>query len=221
MLLNVLFDRSSDDPLDHSWFWLFGKFLQDVSNNLLDILRFDVFGGVLFWFWLILRPVLEDLDNLFGIHNPLGLLRFFWLVVSEQILHDEGEIIFWFVLRVLRDVFLFNGRNDFLHRFRSLLRFFTENFRNFFDDFCELFWLDTLWRFLFGLFNTILFDDLDDRLGDTWSLRLFPPWFSLWISLLFDDLLNSLHNIWEILFRVLGRVVLRMFSDILLSLIHI
>ena len=178
MLLDVLLDRFSDDPLDNSWFRLLGKLLQDISNNLLDILRLDVFGRVFFGFRFILWPVLEDLGHLFGVNNLLWLLGLPRLVVSKQIFHDVWEIITRLVLGMLRDIFFFNSRDDFLHGFRSLLGFTTEDFRDFLNDFFDFLWLNTLRRFVFGLNHTILLDNFCDRLGDTWPLWLLPLWLS-------------------------------------------
>ena len=164
MLFDVLLDCFSDDPLDHSWFRLLGKLLQDISNNLLDILRLDIFGRILFWFRFILRPVLEDLGHLLGVDDLLWFLGLSRLVMSQQVFHDVWEIITWLVLGMLRDVFLFNSRDDFLHGFRSLLWFATEDFRNFFDDFFHLLSLNTLRRFIFRLHDAVFLDNFSNSL---------------------------------------------------------
>ena len=164
MFFDVLLDRFSDDPFNDASFGLLGKFSQDISNNLLDILRFDVFGRVLFGFWFILRPVLEDFGHLLGVDDLLWFLGLSRLVMSQQVFHDVWEIITWLVLGMLRDVFLFNSRDDFLHGFRSLLWFATEDFRNFFDDFFHLLWLNTLRRFIFRLHDAVFLDNFSNSL---------------------------------------------------------
>ena len=161
VLLNSLFHDSSDNSLGGS-FWETSK---DSSHDSLDISRFDVPWCLFFWLlvWHVIEDLFDAFDDLFADNSWTPRLPSSWSwSMSENILDDVREVVLWSVLGMPWEVLLNNLCDRGLDRRSSLSWSSSEDLLDLLDDFCDLFWLESLGSIILGFLDMVRLDDLDN-----------------------------------------------------------